>query len=160
MQDREIIGRLILLNILRSKRRREHLSGCELYDGQFPVLECLILSPGSTQQQLAQQLGVTPASIAQSTKRLQKAGLIEKRVENNNLRCNRLYATEYGLATAQEYRRTFELLDAQTLQGLSEEAKQQLVSLLDRMVANINYEDMPICPPWRKAQRESVGRDS
>ena len=98
MQDREIIARMMLLNLLRCRRLRERTAGSGLYDGQLPILECLIDCPGSTQIQLAERLAVTPASIAQSTKRLQRAGLIEKRVDENNLRCNRLYATESGAA--------------------------------------------------------------
>lgn len=140
----------MLLNVLRGRRLRERNTGCGLHDGQLPVLECLIASPGCTQRQLARRLVVTPASIAQSTKRLQRAGLIEKRVEQDNLRCNRLYATENGIALAQEYRRNLDILDAETLHGFSVEEMQLLAGLLDRMIANINPEHLSFSPPWKE----------
>ncbi len=150
MQDREIIARLMLLNLLRCRRLREKTAGGGLYDGQLPVLECLIACPGSTQIQLAERLVVTPASIAQSTKRLQRAGLIEKRVDESNLRCNRLYATESGVAVAKSYRQEFDLLDAETLSGLTAQDKKTLADLLERMIANLNYEKLDYLRPWEE----------
>ena len=150
LNNREVTGRLMLLHLLRGKRLRERTSGGGLYDGQLPILEFLIHSPGCTQCQIAHWLCVSPASIAQSTKRLQKAGLIEKRVDADNLRCNRLYATESGIVTAQEYRRTFDVLDDETLHGFSEEDMRQAVDLLDRMIANVNREHLPFNAPWKE----------
>lgn len=150
MNNREVTGRLMLLHLLRGKRLRERTSGGGLYDGQLPILEFLIHSPGCTQCQIAHWLCVSPASIAQSTKRLQKAGLIEKRVDADNLRCNRLYATESGIVTAQEYRRTFDVLDDETLHGFSEEDMRLAVDLLDRMIANVNREHLPFNAPWKE----------
>lgn len=150
LNNREVTGRLMLLHLLRGKRLRERTSGGGLYDGQLPILEFLIHSPGCTQCQIAHWLCVSPASIAQSTKRLQKAGLIEKRVDADNLRCNRLYATESGIATAQEYRKTFDVLDDETLHGFSEEDMRLAVDLLDRMIANVNREHLPFNAPWKE----------
>ena len=150
MQDREIIARMMLLNLLRCRRLRERTAGSGLYDGQLPILECLIDCPGSTQIQLAERLAVTPASIAQSTKRLQRAGLIEKRVDENNLRCNRLYATESGASVAKAYRQEFDQLDAETLAGLSYDDRKTLSELLERMGANLNYEKLDYLPPWKE----------
>lgn len=141
---------MMMLNLLRGRRLREETTGCGLHDGQLPVLECLITRPGCTQRQLAQRLVVTPASIAQSTKRLQRAGLIEKRVDKENLRCNQLYATESGVETALEYRRSFDKVDAETLRGFTEDEMKTLVALLDRMITNINHENLSFSPPWKE----------
>lgn len=160
MNSWEVIGRMITLNVLRGKRLREHTSGCGLYDGQLPVLECLIASPGCTQHQLACRLMVSPASIAQSTKRLQRAGLIEKRVDEDNLRCNRLYATKSGTTLAVEYRRSFDLLNAEMLRGLSEADLLQFADLLGRMIANLNGGTIPSMPPWRECKHPMEGENA
>lgn len=151
MQDHDVIGRLRLLHLLRHRRLRERTADSILYDGQLPVLEYVTKRPGSTQIQIASWLAVTPASIAQSTKRLQRAGLIEKRVDESNLRCNRLYATEHGIAVAKSYRVEFDRLDEQMLEGLTETDKQMLIALLDRLIRNINT-DGAECPHLHRGE--------
>ena len=149
-----VIGRLMLLNVLRGKRLRERTSGCALHVGQLPVLECVIASPGCTQHQLASRLMVTPASIAQSTKRLQRAGLIEKRVDEENLRCNRLYATAEGVALAREHRESFDQLNEEPLRGFSEAELCELAALLERMIDNINDDGVSLNPPWKEKKHD------
>ncbi len=137
MTDGELGGRILLLNILRRNMMREETADCQLYHGQFPVLETIIHCPDTTQAMLAEQLHVTPASIALSTKRLEKAGLIERRVDPENRRCNLLQATEAGRVAADVYRRGFDAVEARTLAGFSEEDKQRLMELLNRMIKNL-----------------------
>ena len=58
----------------------------EIVPGQYPLLNYLSRHPDAAQQELASVLFVSPASVAQSTKRLQKAGLLEKASDPENLR--------------------------------------------------------------------------
>ena len=93
MHNHALGGRIIQLNVLRRNLFRKKSAGCALYDGQRPMMETIVCHPGCTQQELASMLCITPASVALSTKRLQKAGFLEKRRDADNQRCNRLYAT-------------------------------------------------------------------
>ncbi|MDO4572582.1 MAG: MarR family winged helix-turn-helix transcriptional regulator, partial [Clostridia bacterium] len=107
----------------------------------------IIRRPDCTQALLAEQLRVTPASIALSTKRLEKAGLIERRVDPDNRRCNRLRSTDEGAHAADTYRQCFNAVDSRTFRGFSEEERAQLASYLDRMIKNIAGSDtVPLFP--------------
>lgn len=78
-------------------------------------------NPGCTQVQVADHLRVSPASIALSTKRLQKAGYLTKEVDAENLRCKRLYISEEGQRVCAMCRERLDQIDAVAFQGFSEE---------------------------------------
>jgi len=100
-------------------------------------LEALAHHPDCTQQALADFLHVTPASVALSTKRLEKAGLIEKHTDKTDKRRNRLCITEQGRQLSLEHRRSMDALDADMLKSFTEEEKQTLSALLERMIENL-----------------------
>lgn len=150
MENRLLGSKLIAVNILRRNQVLSHTTDCSIYPGQLPVLEIILSSPGLTQREIAEKLRVTPASVALSTKRLQKNGMLEKRVDSDNRRCNRLYATAFGEAAAQIHRKCFDEVDAVTFAGFSEEEKQQLLAFMERMLHNLsNGEDFELCPLWK-----------
>lgn len=133
--------RMMFLHMLRRKYTHNHCLDNTLQPGQYPLLNLLVLSPGMTQQELAATMHVSPASVAQSTKRLQKAGLIEKRADPENLRCNLLHVTEPGMAIVRSFRDVFSNVDKQMLKGFSDDELVLVKSMLDRMVANLSEDD-------------------
>lgn len=144
-------GRLIMLNVLRRNLVHRKTAGYQLHHGQLPLLELIIANPGCTQQEIATNLKVTPASIAQSTTRLEKAGLIKKQTDPTNRRRNCLSATPDGMHAAGLYRKSFDEVDRQTFLGLSEEELSILTGYLDRMIQNINDDGTTFCsfPFWK-----------
>ena len=129
--------RLEMLHLLRHFYRRPILEEYELYIGQHPVLEYIHNHPGCTQKEIADEMMVTPASIALSTKRMQRAGLIHKDPNENNLRCNMLYTTEKGTDISQKCRQAFDTLDQKAFEGFSEDEVQSLMGYLDRIATNL-----------------------
>ncbi len=105
--------------------------------GQFPILDYILDHPGCTQKEIAGWLQVSPASIALSTKRLQKMGLIRKAADEENLRCNKLTATELGIQRRNQFREQMDACDEKMFRGFSEEEKEQLMQMLDRLIQNI-----------------------
>ncbi len=67
-----------------------------LHPGQPELLRYIQLHPGCSQRQMAEDAGVTAASIAASFKRMENAGFIRRRADTADLRCNRVYLTERG----------------------------------------------------------------
>ncbi|NLI55104.1 MAG: winged helix-turn-helix transcriptional regulator [Clostridiales bacterium] len=135
--------RIMLLQLLR--RRLMHGQNCErdIVPGQYPLLNYLSNHPDATQQELAAMLFVSPASVAQSTKRLQSARLLEKASDPENLRKNRLRVTPAGQEVVNNFRTLADSVDRQTFLGFSEEEKAQLLDMLNRMIKNIaTDEDM------------------
>lgn len=133
----DLAGRLYKLNLLRRDFIQESTVDIALYFGQLPILEYVIEHDKCTQKEIADRLSVTPASIAISTKRMQKAGLLEKKVDENNLRCNRLTVTKKGHELSKQYRLKFDEMDKKMFVGFGEDELKQVNSYLSRLIMNI-----------------------
>lgn len=141
-------AQFVLLNVLRRNMVRKKTAGYELQHGQLPLLETLIANPGCTQQELSDTLRVSPASVAQSVARLARTGLIEKRVDPHNKRCNRLCATDAGKQAAALYRTCFDEVNAFTFAGLDAAELEQLSALFRKIIKNFGEDpDSVIWPP-------------
>lgn len=151
MEPREVGRRMVILSLLRRKKIDSRTADCVLYRGQLLLLESVIQNPSITQQELASRLGVTPASVAQSVKRLERAGLVEKHIDPKNLRRNQLTATESGVTAASRYRSLFDEIDKEIFAGFSDAELQAFSGCLDRMIENIMCDDFDLTKfPFRK----------
>ena len=141
MNHHSLGKRILLLNMLR--RRMMHGVNCEkeVVPGQYPLLNYLSKHPDASQQDLANMLFVSPASVAQSTKRLQGVGMLEKTTDPENLRKKRLRLTAAGQSVVQAFHSEIEQVDHQTFEGLTPEEQALLQSLLDRMIQNLATEE-------------------
>lgn len=134
----EVGVRIKKLSLLRRIELNKICAEAGLYPGQIHILEFIRIKNGCTQKEIADALGVTPASIATSTKRLQKAGLVEKQADKDNLRNNMLSVTEKGLVLAEKCHEGFDQLDNKLYSGFSEEDLTKLKGYLDRLIYNIS----------------------
>ena len=155
MDYRELGWRLMMLNVLRRGFVQEATADCALYRGQLPVLEAILQAPDTTQAALAEQLHVTPASVALSAKRLEKSGFVERRIDPDNRRRNMLRATESGRLAAAACRCGFDAADARMFGALSEAEQETLCSLLDRMIAGLSEgRHVELCPMWKEKKHD------
>lgn len=115
--------------------KTSHHSG--LYQGQLPILEYILQNEGCTQKEIADKLRVSAASIASSTKRLQKAGMIQKKIDESNLRRNMLYITEKGIATTENCRKEFDRFHESFFRSFSDEELELFIGFLDRFIRNV-----------------------
>lgn len=133
----EIVMRMERMNLLRKLYVQKRMPEHDLYFGQLPLLEYACLHDGCTQVEMAQALDVSPASIAVSTKRLQKAGLLTKTTDESDLRVKRLSATPEGIARARRGREVFTELDKRTFEGFTADELSTLAELLERIGKNL-----------------------
>ena len=156
MLPRELGAKMLMLHILRRKsiHKAAAAGACLLAPGQFPLLRYLVANPDATQQELSEGLFVTPASVALSTKRMQKAGLIEKHADPNNLRCNRLSVTKTGYEAFRTTCSVFDAVDEQTFRGFTNEELLDMATLADSMIANLS--DGEDTPPWFAGERNQT----
>lgn len=133
-----VVYRMSRLEVLRKIRLRSALKGLGLHFKQPPILEYVMKNDGCTQNDIAEALHVTPASIATSTKRMQHAGLITKRADETNLRCNRLTLTDRGMELVKMSRSKFDSVNESIFEGFSEDELELLANMLDRMLVNIS----------------------
>lgn len=135
--------RLMLLHTLRRKYMHNLCGECPLVPGQYPLLRYLMLHPDASQRELADGLFVSPASVALSTKRLEKAGFLEKRINPENQRCKHLHVTRHGRTAEAAFREIFDRVDAQTFKGFSDEELNMLSDMLERMARNLSEGEEP-----------------
>ena len=132
-EHKELVGLLESIHLLRKLFLIRTSSASPLHFGQIAIMKTIEKNENCTQAEIAEHLGVTPASVATSTKRLQKAGLITKTVDEDNLRCKRLALTEKGRKAIQEHLTVFEEYDRQVFSDFSKEEEEELFSLLSRV---------------------------
>lgn len=116
-----------------SKELKPYQIGC---GGQQSFLIEIIRQPGVNQDQLTTELKFDKATTARSVKQLEESGYIERVVDEKDRRSYRLYPTQKGL---EFYPILINILKASNdllTQGMTEEEKDQLVFLLQKL--NIN----------------------
>ena len=134
---RSIVARISQLNILHRIYIHRAAAENHIYFGQLPILEYVEEHDRCTQRELAGQMQVSAPSIATSVKRMQKTGLLQKAVDEKDLRCTRLTVTEKGKKLAQQCRRAFNAIDERMFTGFTEEECEQFCGYLNRLIANI-----------------------
>ena len=105
---------------------------------QNPILQYVKANPQCTQVELAKALAVSPASIASSVKRMQKTGLIQKEVDEKDLRQNHLSITQKGIETSKQCEAIAQSLNHKMFDGFSEEELDALENYLERLIHNLS----------------------
>lgn len=134
----KIARKMNKLNILHRIYIYKEASKNGLYFGQPPILEYVRDHDQCTQCELADFMQVSPPSIATSVKRMQKAGLLEKAMDQSDLRYNRISITEKGKELVRKCRQDFDKIDSQLFLGFREQECEQLCEYLDRMIENMS----------------------
>lgn len=108
-----------------------------LHRGQHFVLHVLWREEGITHSELAARSSVQPATITNALKRMEKAGLVERRRDTEDERVSRVYLTEAGRNIRSKVEDAFLDFEAQALAGLSEEEIATLRELLLKVQKNL-----------------------
>ena len=134
MNNYELSGLFMRLMARRRNRIWSMNKDEPLQMGQLPLLGTIKELAGCSQNALAERLNITPASVALSCKRLEQAGLIERRVDRSNRRCNMLFVTPKGHEVAMHCKRNFDAVDGLMYGVLSEQERALLADMLVRMM--------------------------
>ncbi len=133
----ELAAKLKKIHLLRRIWVQKSQPDLDLYFGQLPILEYIRRNPGCTQAEIAEHLCVTPASISTSTKRLQKAGLLTKTTDPDNLRCNRLAITEEGVIRCENNRAMIDRIHSQMFKDITEDELAGFSATLNKILQNL-----------------------
>ena len=134
--QKSIVREIDTLTLLKKISVAKMCSDVGLYYGQPPIIEYILYHDGCTQKNIAEHFNVTPASIALSTKRLQKAGYIEKKTDEHNLRCNSLHVTEQGKKVSRQWREELNSFTQNLFSRFTQEELETFCSFLRRMNEN------------------------
>ncbi len=138
MKYKELVHRLISISLVHRCRISKSAHKVGLYYGQPMVLEFITRNKHCTQKDLADGLHISPASVATSIKRLEKAGLIERVCDTYDTRKKLLTLTDKGIEALQKFREICEKTDKEMFAGFTEEECQTLESLLKRLYNNLD----------------------
>lgn len=112
-----------------------------LFSGQQDILFQINNNEGISLGELSKELGVAVATASVSVKRMEKAGFIIKKTDEEDARLTRLYPTEKAKQAPENIRRKMEVLDEVLKKGMTEEEVRLLSDLLDRAIENMKTED-------------------
>jgi DNA-binding MarR family transcriptional regulator len=99
----------------------------------------------ASQKELADFLGIRPSSLAISIKRMEKAGLVRRVTDRNDLRRNIITLTKKGEQLVRECTLVFDDIDKRMYEGFSAEEKEQLRKYYIRIINNL--EKLGVQPP-------------
>jgi len=107
---------------------------------EFAVLAAVADMPGLDQRGLAARLGIDAASTSQMVERLERAGLVERRINPADRRARELRATSRGMELRHRLRPALLAAQDRLMASLSSSERAMLIDLLARVVeANESY---------------------
>ena len=93
-----------------------------------------------SQKELADAMGISPAAVTTTLKRLEREGYIARTVTDEDNRRNEIRITDAGIAAINESRELFDMVDKKMFQGFSEEELTAFTAILERMRDNLRDE--------------------
>lgn len=135
-----VTGKMNKLECYKRYVIHQSLRSSDVYFGQPPILDYLSEHGASTQKELSNATGVSPASVAVSVKRMQKSGLLTKVADENDQRCNRIALTDRGEQQVEIMHNCFDKVDSCMFGGFSNEELALYEAFLDRLIQNLSSE--------------------
>lgn len=156
---REAVRKMCKVTLLHRYRISTALSGLKIYRGQPEILEYLTNHGDCSQRELAEHLGVSPASIATSIKRMSKAGFIERTADEADRRINRLKITETGEKTRKAGKAECDKVDKVMFKGFSDEEIAAFTDMLSRIGKNLSYDGISEMEVIKLMKKQRNGDD-
>lgn len=110
-----------------------------VHPGQNFLLEALRAEPSLTTGELARRMHVEVPTAVRMTQRMEAAGLLARTPDPDDRRRVRVSLTPDGRKAAKAVPRLLDGAAEQALRGLSTDERRQLVTLLERVRANLDW---------------------
>jgi DNA-binding MarR family transcriptional regulator len=101
------------------------------------VIAMVAMQEGISQKDLAFLLGIRPQTLGEMLQKLEEHGLIERQKSEEDGRVIEVRLTEQGRELAAEIAERRKLVAADLFAVLSEEEKEQLASILDKLTVEL-----------------------
>ncbi len=125
------------LGRVRSSALRMLSESAGLHLAQPPILGLLAKEPNLTQNEIAQRLLLTQASVTMNLARMEKAGLIYKNQDDADGRKLRVNMTNLGAERFSEVNKLLEEFEDIVFKGFNNAEKEALISSLNKISDNI-----------------------
>ena len=113
----------------------EETAGFDVTPVQFAILNALLVDPGEDQVTLARKVAFDPATFGSVIARLEGRGWVRREPDAADRRRKLLWVTPQGAEAAQKMKRAVAKVQQRILEPLSPVEREQLVGLLERLVA-------------------------
>lgn len=120
---------------------RRRLEGEGVGVGQFPVLLALWEAEGATQTALAERLAIEQPTMANTLKRMERDGLIERVPDPEDRRQARVHLTPRARALEAVLTGAARAANEAALAGLGPEEREQFLALVRRVIANLEQDN-------------------
>ena len=118
-------------------RMQAQLAEVGIYRGQPPIMGLLYQHDGMSQKEMAGALNLSPATMTVTLKRMEKAGLVRREMDEHDQRILRVHLSEQGrqmwLKSADQIRAVTEEL----MEGFTPEEERQMREYLYRIARNM-----------------------
>ena len=122
---------------MHQKQMHRLVQGYDVYPGQPPLMFVLARQPGRSQSELAQELEIKAATLTVMLNRMERNGLVRRESDARDQRVSRIFLTSKGETAVNKLRETLDLLEEESMRGLSEEERELLKSMLMRISRNL-----------------------
>lgn len=137
ISNKMIIHLLIGFAIKHRKIMQHYLDETGVYHAQHRLLMEIHRNPHISQNDIARSMDVSAATIAVSLKKLEKGGYIKREIDRGDNRLNKITITEKGNMVVEHSKQIFDTADKKVFEGFTENEKQTLFVLLQKLDANL-----------------------
>jgi MarR family transcriptional regulator, organic hydroperoxide resistance regulator len=129
----------LLVRVVRAHRSliRSQVHELGLHRGQPLVLFALEEKDGMSNSELAECLEITPATLTNKIKRMEKANFVIRRRDPDDERVNRIFLSDKGRALMEDLRRSTFEMESVLLAGFSKSDVDRLKKNLKQVLKNI-----------------------
>ena len=135
---RAIMGKLMAIMRDHKSIIDSYVNETKLHKSQHRLLMVLSrMEKNISQRDLAEMLNITPAAVAETLKKMEKMGLVNRMVAEQDNRYNQVVLTDKGKKIVKESRKIFQYVDEKMFEGFSEEELDAFEGYLNRIKENL-----------------------
>lgn len=138
VSDKKLIYQLINFALKHRRIMLNYLDETGVYQAQHRLLMEIACRPNASQNDIARSMDVSAATVAVSLKKLEKGGYISRVTDKADNRLNKITITEKGNRVVERSKQIFASTDQKVFSGFTDEEKQTLSVLLQKLDANLD----------------------
>ena len=117
------------------------IKGAGLTLGQPKVLDYLKDHNGTSQKDIAGGCHIEAGSLTSILNRMEERGIVERRMLHGNRRSSYVFLTEKGEKLRDLVTKSFEQIEDEAFQGISEQEKEQFMQTFSRIYENLTTKE-------------------
>ncbi len=146
---------LLGLMMALGRRLRQRQPGDVLDYSAFPILKLLAHQGPMRSSALAQVIGLDASTVSRHVRQLEERGLLERTCDPDDGRASRVAVSEHGRAGLAQGFETRRRLLTGALHGWTDEERESLRSLLDRLAESLLADQTPLPDPTHPQESQA-----